>query len=364
MSAPTQASPAATEEQSFDEAMMAYLGASQHPTDAGATGATPQDTEPTPATAGTATAPREADAASSPSATGEPAATEGTTEAAPVDWEARYRELEAKATSEAARELSAAGRLKKANEELAQLRAEAERERKAREAAEARQARQWEEAIANAPEVRGEADDPRFVFTKAELRAARDRELQSDELAAREQQVAQHEAARQSEREQQRAAAEQMARQYATEELDYAIGVRAQQEGLPSELFQPVRDFINSPVMQKLAEVLPLTSQHALDGDPLTWDVRRISNLDQLRTYLVANAEAGYAYYKQQHAEAQVKAEEERIEQNARAAQQTYRPEAAVGAGGARSAESADQHAERVLTENIDVFAQSFGLHR
>lgn len=252
-----------------------------------------------------------------------PAPQEGQPEQEVIDWEARYRELEAKQTSDAARELSAAGRLKKANEELARTQAERDDFKRRVEDQNARIDKWWEEAIAAAPE------EQKAEYRRLHALDQRERQLQQQQEA-----IALNEQQTERQREEVRAQATQAARFYATAELDSALEARAQHEGLPVELVKPVRDWLNSPYVKKIVNDLPLRKQTPPPpGDPADWDVLQIDDLDKYRTHLVAQAERGYQFYKQQHTQAQAKAEEERVAANAAAAQQTYQPERPVGAG-------------------------------
>lgn len=329
----------------FDAELDAFMSdATQRPDDAGMAGATPQDSEPRPATAGTATAPREGSAAPPASPTGEPAAQEeGKQEAEPIDWEARYRELEAKATSEAARELSAAGRLKKANEELARIQAERDDYKRRVDDQNARIDKWWEEAITAAPEEQ-----------KAEYRRQHALDQRERQLQQKQEEIALTEQHSERQREEVRQQATQAARFYATAELDSALEARAQHEGLPVELVKPVRDWVNSPYVKKLVQVLPLREATPdLPGDPADWDIEHIDDLNKLRTHLVAQAERGYLFYKQQHTEAKAKAEEARVAANAAAAQQTYQPEKPLGAAGGAGRKGWE---EMDIDEALDAF--------
>lgn len=342
---PTNDAPAA--DLDFDAAVDAFLDTAQRPTDAGMAGAPAADPSPQ------GMAPPATGAAPAASAQGEPAATDQTQgEEPPVDYRALYEELQRKSTSEAASELSASGRLKKANSELEETKRRLAAAEAERDGHRTRVDRYWDDAIAAAPDELGPNDDPRFVYTKAQLRAARDEEARGQDLARREQAVTEHEEAAKTRQGAVRQQAEEAARFYALAEVDYAIGARAQHEGLAPELFQPVRDFINSPQMQVLAKTLPLSGTTP-PGDPATWDFTAIDNVNALRSYLVAQAELGYGHFKHQHATQRQQAETARVAANAKAAEQTYRPEAVVGAGVGPHRKSWDQ---MDFDEAVDAF--------
>lgn len=250
---------------------------------------------------------------------GEPVApAEGGTTAQPqeIDYKAEYDKLHQQITSEAGRELSAAGRLKQANAENARLKAERDDFERRVNDQNARIDKWWEEAIASSTTEEEKAEYRRLHAIDQRERAVAQKEQTAD---LERQQVER----RQGELRQQ---AEGAARNLAIAEVDAAIDARAKYEGLPPHIFQEVKNYIASPFMQKLAEVLPLRGERQLSGDPASWDVRQIPDLDHLHQYAMALAENGYAHFKRQH-------EEARVQQNAAQAQQTYQPERVAGAG-------------------------------
>ncbi|MBP9897473.1 MAG: hypothetical protein KBF28_03815 [Gemmatimonadales bacterium] len=261
--------------------------------------------------------------------TGEPVATaeatptetqETTQEQAPTETADARAQREA--ISRAAAELSMAGRIKKVNEENAALKAELAEKTRLLTDENARVDKIWQDAIAASPEV---SDDPR-IATRAELQRQFDLEKRQRVIEQKEQ--AQEFTARQvKEREEAfRAESAQQARHYATAELPGIINQIAQHEGLPPDLLKPVKEYVDSPQMRALARHLPLHSATQLPGDPATWPLERIDNLDHLRLYLEAQARDGITYYKQQH-------EQRQIATNVAQATATYQPERVVGAG-------------------------------
>ena len=302
--------PEAAAEQDFDAAVDAFLDAPQRPPDAGMAGAPATDPSPQ------GMAPVAEGAAPAASDPGEPVAT---TEAQPeVDYKAEYERLKA---SQAGAELSAAGRLKKANEENARLKAERDDFERRINDQNATIDKWWQEAIDAAPDAE-KAEYRRLHAIDQKERALAQREQQQD-LAKQQQEH------RASEIRQQ---AEGAARNLAIAEVDAAIDARARHEGLPPHLFQPVKDYIASPFMQKLAEVLPLRGERQLSGDPASWDVRQIPDLDHLHQYAMAMAENGYRHFSAQHAQQAQREQEAKVAANARSAKQTYQPERVTGA--------------------------------
>lgn len=284
-----------------------FMGMDEAPAQEGGTPATALAGEPVAtATDGTDQAPQEGQGGDEP------------------DYKALYESLQKKTTSEAAAELSAAGRLRKANEENARLKAERDDFERQITDQNARIDKWWQDAI----------DAAGSEAEKAEYRRLHAIDQRERQITQKEQAAALVEQQSQRQREEVRSQAESQARFYALAELDTAVEMRAKHEGLPPDIFKPVRDWLNSEQNQLLAQTLPLRGKRQMQGDPLTWRLVDIDNLNDFRTYQVAQAEAGYGYYASEYAKQQAKAEEERVAANAAAAQQTYQPERAVGAGG------------------------------
>lgn len=297
----------------FDAAVDAFLDAPQRPPDSGMAAAPATDPSPQ------GMAPVAEGSAPAASDSGEPGTT---TEAQPeVDYKAEYEKLEAEYRKFVASELPASGRLSKANERIKALEAERDDFAKRVEDQNAAIDTWWREAIDTAPPEQQQQYREAYALDKQKREVAQER--QQLDL------IKQQQESRAGEIRQQ---AEGAARNLAIAEVDAAIDARARYEGLPAHLFQPVKDYIASPFMQKLAEVLPLRGERQLSGDPATWDVRQIPDLDHLHQYAMAMAENGFRHFRAQHAQAAQREQEQRVEQNAKAAQQTYQPERVTGA--------------------------------
>lgn len=267
-------------------------------------------------------APSEQGVAPAGTGTGEPverAEATPTEQPQEIDYKAEYERLNQERVSRAAAELANAGRVKAAQREAESLKAERDEYKRLLDDENARYEALWNDAIAQAPDAASKADLQRQFALEQRAR----------QIDQKEQQQALADKQRQALVEEHRRTNEQQARFYATAELDEAIGARAQAEGLPPAIFQPVREWVNSPAMRKLAEVLPLRVQGSPPGDPANWNLQQIGSLEQLRAHIEAQAEQGYQFFKNQH-------ESQKIAANQEAATQTYQPERAVGAGVAR----------------------------
>lgn len=226
--------------------------------------------------------------------------------------------LAAERDAEKRRALSYQGNLAQEAERRKQLTVELAQEKQKAASETARIESYWQEAIKAAPEEQKAAYQEAYELDKEKRQIAADKQ----EIQAAKDLVAQF-------GEQRRTQGVQEMRQHATTELPMLIDQFAQANKLPATLFNPVKEYVDSPIMRALAKSLqqPFSEQY-LPGDPASWPIDQLDSVHALRLHLQAQAENGLAYYTAQH-------EQEQIKRNVAKAADTYQPEKAVGAGGA-----------------------------